>query len=135
MNDHLLKRYAKLINMQAADEGRFEANPLGSKFPTREERYNDNLRYLRMRMPEIWEMGETHQIYTQDRLEGLLEHTARVKQFFAVLTRRFPATGHERRVWNKLDQAYHLIDAALAIANGEEVDEMEVVDAAYIAEV
>jgi hypothetical protein len=135
---HLRRRYTKLMAMQAIDPARFDPSPRGAKWQIRDERYNQALRYLRMRMPETWDPRTAHLVSIEERVASLAEHVWRTKCLAAAIANHFPMTGDERLLWSKLDEAYHWVQAALEIVRGgdepdaagadqEEIDEAEIV--------
>jgi hypothetical protein len=116
---HLKRRYTKVTAMREADPDRFAQSPFGPRHQTRDERYTDILRHLRLSMSEIWEPRDTHRIQFQERLASCAEHVLRTRAMAAASV-QFPLLGGERLVWERIDRAHTLIREAIdLVENGD----------------
>jgi hypothetical protein len=110
-----LARISTVMGLRFRDTGRFTLTCRGGHFMTREDRYNAILHKLRARM-------------LAPRMALLVKSIERTKGWTAYVGGLSNGGPDTRQVWRRIDKAYHEVNAALALLEGEDrIDEAEVV--------
>ena len=113
-DEKILLRIAYVMGLRFCDNGRFTLTCRGSRFMTREDRYNIVLKKLRARM-------------LAPRIAATIKQIERTKGWTAHVGNLSNGGPDTRRVWDRIDKACQEVNAAMALLMGEEpIDEVEV---------